>query len=691
MMKPSIQNVETFNIDEIHIQQIRNLPEIYIKGEFEKLGATPISKDKNKKVISYFDEDIWDLSSFNSGLGSDISMKTFNFSSIDDSFFLKIQTKFIVIGWLYCKPEKNGKQAKLSTLCNRFKNLLITLKFLKLKKLTDLNALNINTNWESYLAFIRESKYAPTTIVHILIALNSIRYIERWLPFDFKLQEFNITKLSNSLCSKSKINTVNQTIAIPQRLMNHIYGEAISIVEQGWVHRERLHLLMEDLQKNYNLGRDKLLKKLKAKSLNRTQLNKVANFIPVKYSDIFKKHLDGIDLWDGQCNGTYWISSWFSKFQIACFIVCGAFSGMRMSELFQLTSKSFYKLTEGDKEFSILKGYTLKSISNRKKETEWLTSPISEKAIELAECLSRSLRRQLDSAQTGDIGVEESECLWLSQASRRNPPVVITAGDINRRLEGFCKLIDARLIKDDLEELFLINPHIHEYLNNKLSVGTVWPLRSHQFRRSFAVFTVRNNLGNTTSLKQQFKHLKLRMTEWYGNGSVDSKIGSVLKDSELSKMIDNAENEFITSQFNSWFNSDTQLSGGFGKSIMAARKDLPILYSSWDSVNQLVNQKRLTLNGTMHSYCKNEYNCDMEGVVNPAFCSGCKHSVIDSEKMLWWKRKHEALTEYIDGLEQISKNEYSHFITQIRAAENIMNDFRVDFDKFIKTPKEINS
>ncbi|ASG09017.1 hypothetical protein CEQ50_15760 [Vibrio anguillarum] len=50
---------------------------------------------------------------------------------------------------------------------------------------------------------------------------------------------------------------------------------------------------------------------------------------------------------------------------------------------------------------------------------------------------------------------------------------------------------------------------------------------------------------------------------------------------------------------------DTDLSGAHGKAIVAMRKEgLPHIYSSWEVIYKAVKEKRLTLHGTFHSYCK---------------------------------------------------------------------------------------
>lgn len=74
----------------------------------------------------------------------------------------------------------------------------------------------------------------------------------------------------------------------------------------------------------------------------------------------------------------------------------------------------------------------------------------------------------------------------------------------------------------------------------------------------------------------------------------------------------------------------------------------------------------------------------MDGVVNPAFCVNCRGggSIIDAENAAWWKRKHAQLIVWLAENPTFSPQEYAHCITQIRAAENVMQDFDLPFQRY---------
>ena len=74
----------------------------------------------------------------------------------------------------------------------------------------------------------------------------------------------------------------------------------------------------------------------------------------------------------------------------------------------------------------------------------------------------------------------------------------------------------------------------------------------------------------------------------------------------------------------------------------------------------------------------------MDGVVNPAFCVDCRSggSIIDTDKAMWWQQRHNALIMYLQQQTDLSISEYAHCITQIRAAERVMQDHGIGYDTY---------
>ncbi|AZL64185.1 TPA: hypothetical protein QCD44_004065 [Enterobacter hormaechei] len=665
------------------------------------LDKLPICIDKHNITRAYFGQNCWDCSPFASDKGTDKNQREFNFTYLESAPALLLQAKLIVYGWIFEQNYHSGKDCKLSTLTSRFnlglKKSLLTLLHSGSTCLSDFNKPEI---WQKLQNDIEREAFSKRTVELIFSALQSVERLNSWLPFQLDLPQLNYKQTAKKLSAKNKAEH-RQTLAIPQAIANILYGEAVRLVELAWPHRETLAQLERELQSNYDIGRAVVDYKIltgkwtwltngQGKLCSKEYVEEINKATPRSQNTLIKNHLTGTGLLPSSAADGNWLVSFRAQLQAACFICCGAFTGMRVSEIFELHVDSFHTYTINGQDFHSVSAATHKLAAGKKNE-EWLASPIVEKAISLATALSACAREQLlkiavhsnDPGQS-DTLTETAGNLWLSQYQRKNLPVLISRSKWNDRLKNFSRHVGAIVDKQALAECRQLNPRDRGAIEDKIRTGEAWPLLTHQFRRTFACFAVRNQLGHPIAIKQQFKHLSLRMSEWYGNGAVEARLQSIQVDSELIKLLNEARLEQTTSLFDSWFNGDSQLSGSFGKAILAMRNDKPVIYSSWDNLYRLVREKRLTLHGTLHSYCKNGYDCDMDGVVNPAFCVDCRSggSIIDTDKAMWWQQRHNALIMYLQQQTDLSISEYAHCITQIRAAERVMQDHGIGYDTY---------
>lgn len=174
------------------------------------------------------------------------------------------------------------------------------------------------------------------------------------------------------------------------------------------------------------------------------------------------------------------------------------------------------------------------------------------------------------------------------------------------------------------------------------------------------------------------------MTEWYSNGGRLASLRDLKADKRFQLTLEEINAETTANKIFKQWHSDETLSGTHGKAIMKMRGNIPTIYSSWEVIYKAVKDGKLTLHGSMHSYCKSGYDCDMEGVVAPQFCVSCGSgsSIIDKKQASWWKKKHDSLVTYMKSCDELSVSERSHYITQVRAAESVMTDFDIPFTPF---------
>ncbi len=194
-------------------------------------------------------------------------------------------------------------------------------------------------------------------------------------------------------------------MAIPQTLADILYGKAVDLVEQAWPHQKKLIELERKLQENYDAGRAVVNRKIASGqwkwlhdengNLDTHRYSQEINFaLPNDIAVIATTILKNTDLLPLEKINGDWLVSWRGQLQAACFICCGAFSGMRVSELFELHKNSFVTYEIDGQKFNVLRAATHKLAAGKKYE-EWLCSPIVKKAIELAQALSENQREQL--------------------------------------------------------------------------------------------------------------------------------------------------------------------------------------------------------------------------------------------------------------------------------------------------------
>lgn len=674
MSNPSLYPVD---FPKQHQTKENDIIHLFLQKDWDALADVVVCRDAKGNVTARFGENTWDLSPL---ARTSRYKDNFSFELFNEAPKLQLELKLLAYGWLFHKSNK-GKCPKFSTLYSRLRDAKVTYKYLCAKGATSLSYLSQNTQFENFKEKLSEADYSAGHLVHIFGGINQAINLEPWLHFSFG---FNEKINSKVLASKISSRTQQQTLVIPERLSDEIYGKAIELINDAMLHKSLIAQTEANLQANYLEGKRILDCKIREGARygytddkgniidNRKYTTAITEYFPLERKDIIyplSQKISNVKL-DNAADFQFYLGQLIT----ACYIACGAFSGMRDSEIDKLTPDSYYKDTFNGRDYHMLQSHTFKL--GNKRET-WVTAPIAEKAISLVSTLTESWRKKVAYPDNG-----YDNTVWCNQYYRYKDPILITTW--NKRLQRFCKQFGLIVTKEDFKECMDSNPNSLDKIKKDVVVGEPWPLSTHQFRRSLAFYTIKHRLGTTVALKQQFKHLYLAMTEWYTNGGRLASLRNLKIDADVQQALDAVNAEVTARKIFQHWHSDEPLSGTHGKAIVKMRGDIPYIYSSWETIYQAVKKGTLTLHGTAHSYCKNGYQCDMDGVVMPQFCVDCESasSVIDQEQAEWWRKKHKSLVRYMELEEDISVVDKAHYITQIRAAENVMTDFDMPFPPF---------
>ncbi|GAD32468.1 conserved hypothetical protein [Photobacterium leiognathi lrivu.4.1] len=651
---------------------------LYHEGRFDALDKVIICKNDLGEVMATFGDSDWYCYPFSR---NKVNNKNYlQFSFFDNHPELQRELKLFVYGWLFNKNPQDRKASKFSTVHAKLDNARYSYNYLVEHGFSSIRVLSNPSEWSTFESYLVEKNYAKKVIENCFTAINAVIKDGSWHKV-----KHGFSALIQSGVLSTKLNSIEgqQTLTIPERLCDAIYGKAIELIEGAHPYRDLIAQIENDLQENYLEGKRILDEKVangatyvfmlaNGKIDTSSYSMNIRDNQPQSPSDIIArlaKKLPDIPL-----NNGYDFQRYRGQLITSSYIVCGGFSGMRDSELDKLTPNSYYKDTFEGRDYHMLQSHTFKL--GEQQET-WVTASSSKVAIELMTAITTRWRQETDYPDK-----KYENTLWVSQKIRSKAPVLIA--DWNARLKGFCKQFGFIVTEEDYQECLDSNPKSHEKVKKQVIVGEPWPMTPHQFRRTLAFYCIKNRFGTMVALKQQFKHLYLAMAEWYTNGGKLASYRSLVVDEKIQAMLENINAETTANKIFKQWHSNEKLSGSHGKAIVKMRGDIPTIYSSWDVIYQAVKDGKLTLHGSLHSYCKSGYDCDMDGVVAPQFCVDCSSgsSIIDEQQAKWWKRKHSSLVAYMGSGEDISVSEKSHYITQVRAAESVMRDFDMDFVPF---------
>ncbi|HCD1870867.1 TPA: hypothetical protein NBI88_005128, partial [Enterobacter bugandensis] len=168
-------------------------------------------------------------------------------------------------GWLFHKNSFQSKAAKPSSLIERFLKLKVTYRFLLENNYTSLTTLTNSTkNWNLYEIYLIDKGLSQVHLTHVFISLNHVFALHQWLKLVFNLDKIKSLTLAKKLSNKSK----QQTLTIPERIADEIYGKAIELVEVAYNYRKELAMTEKLLQQNYIAGKLIIDKKIQSGVLN---------------------------------------------------------------------------------------------------------------------------------------------------------------------------------------------------------------------------------------------------------------------------------------------------------------------------------------------------------------------------------------------------------------------------------------
>ena len=219
-----------------------------------------------------------------------------------------------------------------------------------------------------------------------------------------------------------------------------------------------------------------------------------------------------------------------------------------------------------------------------------------------------------------------------------------TVGKIVNIMQSF----DIVATQSDVDEFNKLNP-VRE---GQLKLGGFLPkLSPHDFRRTFAVFFRRYNFGTVASIKFQYKHENINMSDYYANNARLQAMSDIMLDKELLTILHDEGVNLGVDIFNEIYNESSFLSGMGGERITQDKFDK--LKSGHNIYMNREEIEKLVKNGTLSvvklptgGYCMNATCSRVCGIGQfSAEITPCTHQVITDNEAKTILRQNNRLVK----------------------------------------------
>lgn len=353
---------------------------------------------------------------------------------------------------------------------------------------------------------------------------------------------------------------------------------------------------------------------------------------------------------DFACTGRHLLSGVVLRVQFYLKMIIHAYTGMRDQEVMRMRYDCLRKAVVRDALFAedssvIDPPQIIEVVSSTTKfagydqVVSWFATEEVAKAVELAKMFCREL------CGIYDINLDGAP-LFISPAvlSRRAVKGGVSAWDKDAKPRSvFSVFIES----EDLHQLCHSDQE-RDFLNDdRFSIGSPWPLTSHQFRRSLVFYGSSSGLISLPSMKRQMKHVSLSMTRYYRNGfdKMSTVFGYFDKDKgEYVLPKSHVAFDFQMAMpigvaydlLTSVFGEESPLFGGVGSYAEKQRSTIGSGISVADfrkETQRLVDSGRMAFRRTLLGGCTKVGPCDSHMLGNVTACLECDGAAINLRQL----------------------------------------------------------
>ena len=421
--------------------------------------------------------------------------------------------------------------------------------------------------------------------------------------------------------------------------------------------------------------------------------------IPVIYERLMEHLVKDVETAHGKLKDLRDVKAYAKKYKIterqavdefrviegACFMTLSAFTGMRRSELTQIDSTSYKEVELDGVTLCTLRSWTRK-LEKLPREDTWACAPICKQALEILTVLNDDYR-----SVKGDI--HSSPCFRFDGNSGSGDIInnqladtALNTSNLANHFRAYAKHLDITYIPDEMDEVYrLLNPVVPAKCNPikmREDGSFYWHFSTHSLRRTFAHFVVGNGLVSLAALKHQFKHISLAMTAIYASHTEVLTLLGIENPASVKKSVEDAEMESHKAYLRDMIDHPEEQSGGFMKAFEGDPKVV-----SEEQFEKLAKDTKGANKSTGFGRCFAGFKCSMAHLFEPSNCVGrdCENLNINQDEALRWQERHKRIGHKIQQMKEMgfyNQNTLVRELTDVRAAEKVMRDHNIGFEKF---------
>mgnify|MGYP003520509916 FL=1 len=455
-----------------------------------------ISRDKDGKILSLYKDNVWNLKTYVSNpsqhgiIDFENRIESSNISDAKKLMFL-----LIVFG-----SGRNGSQYSVETLGHYFNDVMVPLsKFALENKTTITKIIENNILLNSYINNKCSNLGKVQCLSSTLVFLDNLSNRSTQINFQRNKDIFKLLK--------SKINDFSaehhQTSIIPSRIL----AESI---RQRWIQIEEIETNLTNLIKFLDMcieserfaSSETMINKYKWDCNKTLQWKEAINFYQL--NNLFKKY---------SLKNRINFKGFITKIQGTCKHLLHAYTGMRNGEMLNTQSNCLESVPTNSGICRIIS--TTSKFTGTNQNAKWVTSKEVERIIFILRSINQVIAKHYN-LNLNDLPLFLSGNIFVEKGKIRDNENIRAKRKFDKRDELPLDYSSLRLTIEDKQEIEEIdfNKNIRD-----LEIGLPWEFKTHQYRRSLAIYSIQSGLVSLGALQIQMKHLFREMTLYYGNGA----------------------------------------------------------------------------------------------------------------------------------------------------------------------------